>query len=732
MNDISSNYSRKRKSRGKRDHTPSRYRAIIREAKEGKQGRKIYSLVREARNLNDPYYASLALLILSRDRRLGSEAACSAAENALKLCSRVERGWRRAELLIELTRRVVDWRQGSADPETGTFRRYLFDRLLEQVEAMLPGKGLSDAVKGMTPILPPYLHEAMLGQALRDKGSVVDDARVVIRVMISGMSKTGSDDGSTISHQSVIPSTHPDTISTIVESLASISDLITRVKLLGYLHLQIRKSLPDQQSIILHDAITIADSISDEQQRLEILRYLSTIAQKRDEFNSLTQSVDQFQDKASGIRLATTMAGNADKAGQRELAVSLLLKALARTRDIQDYRERAVLFSNIALGLSRCGRPEDTNEAFHLSLESCILIPEMPSRSGIAERIRKYLKSLEIPEEGKIGELLHQILDRPDAEMSVQDRTIGSGSGVMNVDPRGIEGNDVSDGIESANEEEGVVSGRVGRAGSDEEQIVSGRVGKAGSEAEQIVSGRVGKAGSEAERIVSGKVGKAGNEAERIVKGRAGMEGRVAEQIVSGRVGMMMGEERDRVTGSRKRSHRNHILALYDAYEGAMKPVHFRAIARAAPLCAAFDLDLALMGFPEDDLALIIDQTITETNIGKGGRLLRELALSGRILLIPATRSGSDWDTAKHGMPIGTTSHPDPARSMTMAGLQRKIANHEIDSPLCLVMGLGRRGLPASLLSSFPYHLELTGKKIPLETCTVMGVIAERLRSISE
>lgn len=691
MNDTSHYHINKRRSRAKRDHTPSRYRAIIREAKEGKQGRKIYSLVREARNLDDPYYASLALLTLSRDRRLGSEAACSAAENALKLCSRVEREWRQAELLIELTRRVVDWRQQSTNPETGTFRRYLLDRLLEQVEVMLPGNGLSDAVKGMTPLLPYYLHDFMLGQALRDRGSVVDDTRAVIRAMISGISEAGSGEevtttpstnsNTTLSPTSTklpmsITSTPQKSITTIVGTLSSIQDPVVRAKLLGYLHLQIRKSIPEQLGTILQDAIQVAETITDEQQRLEILRYLSTIARTSDEFNSLSRSVGQFEDKASGIRLATTMAGNADKAGKRDLAVNLLLNVLGQTREIEEDRERAVLFSNIALGLSRCGRSDDSVEAFHLSLQSCSQMSDIPRRSGIAERIRKHLGSLEIPEEGMIAELLHQILDRAVEERPVEETHKESGDRPKVGDPR--------------------VKNRNDGKGREERSGISG-------------TGRIGE-----ERIISERMGNAGNE----------------ERAVSGRADMAENASRERGTASIEQSYRNHILALYDAYEGAMKPVHFRAIARAAPLCTAFDLDLALMGFPGDDLDLIVDQTIKETNIGKGGKLLRELAISGRILLIPPNRSGSDWDMNKHGIPIGTTSHPDPNRSMTLEGLQKKIADREIDPPLCLVMGLGRRGLPASLLSSFPYHLELTGRNIPLETCTVMGVIAERLSSL--
>ena len=47
-----------------------------------------------------------------------------------------------------------------------------------------------------------------------------------------------------------------------------------------------------------------------------------------------------------------------------------------------------------------------------------------------------------------------------------------------------------------------------------------------------------------------------------------------------------------------------------------------------------------------------------------------------------------------------------------------------------VLMGLGRKGLPASFLKAAPAHLELTGRNVSLETATAMGVIAERMRQL--
>ena len=171
----------------------------------------------------------------------------------------------------------------------------------------------------------------------------------------------------------------------------------------------------------------------------------------------------------------------------------------------------------------------------------------------------------------------------------------------------------------------------------------------------------------------------------------------------------------------------NNILALYDTYEGALKPVHLRSVARAAPLCAAFGLDLALMGFPTENLEDLISKVITETNIGRGGRYLRELVKQGRVVLVACTQKRPPEDWSGLGLPVATTSHP---REEKKVGMAEAVLLAKPKHPLkraCLIMGLGRRGLPQSLLDIVPYHLELTGSNVPLETCTVMGVIAQQL-----
>jgi hypothetical protein len=174
---------------------------------------------------------------------------------------------------------------------------------------------------------------------------------------------------------------------------------------------------------------------------------------------------------------------------------------------------------------------------------------------------------------------------------------------------------------------------------------------------------------------------------------------------------------------------KRHVLALYDTYEGGLKEVHLRAIARAAPLCYAFDLDLALMGFPASNVRALAGQAATETNIGDGGRYLDQLVAAGRVQLVSCTTRDPPADWSAVGLPVATTSEPDAAKLVDFPQA-REAARAAGFGRVCLVMGLGKRGLPSSLLKSVRHHLELTGRRVSMETATAMGVMAERLRQL--
>jgi hypothetical protein len=176
-----------------------------------------------------------------------------------------------------------------------------------------------------------------------------------------------------------------------------------------------------------------------------------------------------------------------------------------------------------------------------------------------------------------------------------------------------------------------------------------------------------------------------------------------------------------------KKEEGNDMLALYDTYEGGLKPVHTRAIARAAPLCVAFELDLALMGFPADNLEELVKMVARDTGVGKGGRYLKELAGDGRVVLVPCTKREPPEDWEELGLPVATTSHPSRDKKVDMAKTFELAGKLHPKKRACIIMGLGKRGLPQSLLDAAPYHMELTGSGVELETATAMGVIAAQM-----
>jgi hypothetical protein len=180
-------------------------------------------------------------------------------------------------------------------------------------------------------------------------------------------------------------------------------------------------------------------------------------------------------------------------------------------------------------------------------------------------------------------------------------------------------------------------------------------------------------------------------------------------------------------TKKKEQGEVNHMLALYDTYEGGLKPVHVRAVARAAPLCAAFGLDLALMGFPAKNLEELVKMVASDTKVGKGGKYLKELLAQDRVALVPCTkeRPPRNWDEL--GLPVATTSHPEKDKKVGMERAMELAGSLHPLKRACIIMGLGKRGLPDSLLLSVPYHLELTGSNVALETATAMGVIAAEM-----
>jgi hypothetical protein len=159
-------------------------------------------------------------------------------------------------------------------------------------------------------------------------------------------------------------------------------------------------------------------------------------------------------------------------------------------------------------------------------------------------------------------------------------------------------------------------------------------------------------------------------------------------------------------------------LGLVNTYRGKrLQDAHIRAMARAAPLCWAFNMNLSLFGFPVADGTDAVSRVERESQVGEGGSYLRRLYEEGRLFILEVPGAPESTEV---GEIIATTSRPNPKKRTRFEDLAT-------DRPLCILMGLGSQGLPGSILRLSRHHLEITGGDIPLETCTAMGVLAAKL-----
>ena len=153
----------------------------------------------------------------------------------------------------------------------------------------------------------------------------------------------------------------------------------------------------------------------------------------------------------------------------------------------------------------------------------------------------------------------------------------------------------------------------------------------------------------------------------------------------------------------------NHTLALYNTYGGNWNHPHFKSIFKASNLCAAFDLDLALINFPQISSEKLINEIKKEMRLPNEG-YTKLLFDKNRVQFFE-----KEIDEAWSGSIIATTANPD----LTKSSLP--------DGRLCMVMGLGPKGLPKSFIDNVKYHFELTGSNIAFETGTAMGAISAHL-----
>ena len=152
-----------------------------------------------------------------------------------------------------------------------------------------------------------------------------------------------------------------------------------------------------------------------------------------------------------------------------------------------------------------------------------------------------------------------------------------------------------------------------------------------------------------------------------------------------------------------------HTLGLYNTYGGNWNHPHYKAVFKAANLCSAFDLNMALIGFPEIKPERLVNEIKKEMRLPNEG-YLSQLLSKNRVRFFE-----EDIDESWAGIKVITTENPDSKK------LQRP------EGKICMVMGLGPKGLPKSYVSNCEHHFEITGSGVGFETGTAMGAIAGHL-----
>jgi hypothetical protein len=164
-------------------------------------------------------------------------------------------------------------------------------------------------------------------------------------------------------------------------------------------------------------------------------------------------------------------------------------------------------------------------------------------------------------------------------------------------------------------------------------------------------------------------------------------------------------------------------IGLFNSYDTRnFREAHRRALARAGALALAFDQNLATFGFPFPDGPSnpreVAEWVAGTTSIGEDGMYLRELASAGRFNHFPFPNKGIP---PQLGEPVLTTSQPDPAKGIDTHTIVDMLLEGR---SVCLMFGLGPRGVPRQVHQMARSHLEITGSDRSLETCTAMGAVS--------
>lgn len=167
-------------------------------------------------------------------------------------------------------------------------------------------------------------------------------------------------------------------------------------------------------------------------------------------------------------------------------------------------------------------------------------------------------------------------------------------------------------------------------------------------------------------------------------------------------------------------------VGIYNAYDPvAFREPHRRIIARAGDLAMAFNMNLALFGFPlpEDKRTPkeVADFIAGTTSIGAHGDNFVRLAEMGRFQTFPYPSKGFP---PQLGKVVLTTCRPDAKKQLSTAELADMV---ERGQSILLLFGIGPHGVPEKVRPLSDHDFEVTGGNYSLETCTALGAVCGAL-----
>lgn len=166
-------------------------------------------------------------------------------------------------------------------------------------------------------------------------------------------------------------------------------------------------------------------------------------------------------------------------------------------------------------------------------------------------------------------------------------------------------------------------------------------------------------------------------------------------------------------------------IGLYNSYDQNFREPHRRVIARAGDLARAYDMGLALFGFPIPEDARtpreVAEFVAGTTSIGGNGRNFLEMAEAGRFQCFPYPGKGFP---PQLGEVVLTTSKPDPKKQITLDELVSTLRRGQ---SVTLLFGIGPHGVPKNVASIPRMHLDITPGGFSLETCTALGAVCGAL-----